>query len=112
MYERCEENLPLIFVPNSRGNIALTYYFINLFFQPKEKRAELSKHIQQRKRKSLSDLFKMLASLGMIEVTSCNYTTKMKRFQLHYKIVPPLTYLLNKNKSLKQEVFLSFSCKG
>lgn len=59
----------------------MTYCFINLFLQPKEKRAELSKNIQQRKRKSLSDLFKMLASLGMIAVTSCNYTTIMNRFQ-------------------------------
>ena len=39
-----------------------------LFFQPKEKQTELRKHIQQRKRKSLSDLFKMLALLGMMQI--------------------------------------------
>ncbi|PFX16223.1 Midasin [Stylophora pistillata] len=33
--------------------------------QPKEKQTEMRKHIQQRKRKSLADLFKMLALLGV-----------------------------------------------
>ena len=37
-------------------------------FQPKEKQTELKKHIQQRKRKSLSDLFKILALLGMMQI--------------------------------------------
>ncbi|XP_068698835.1 midasin-like [Montipora foliosa] len=33
--------------------------------QPKEKQPEMRKHIQQRKRKSLSDLFKTLSSIGV-----------------------------------------------
>jgi len=48
-------------------------YFTEFSFQPKEKQAEMRKHIQQRKRKSLSDLFKMLSSLGMMAIAS--YTT-------------------------------------
>ncbi|KAK2570712.1 Midasin [Acropora cervicornis] len=38
---------------------------LDVMNQPKEKRKELGKHIQQRKRKSLSDLFKILSSIGV-----------------------------------------------
>ena len=46
-----------------------------LWTQPKEKRKELGKHIQQRKRKSLSDLFKILSSIGMMGNDVILFTT-------------------------------------
>ena len=51
-----------------RGKLPL--FLLKHFLQPKEKRVELRKHIQQRKRKSLSDLFKTLSSIGKTEISS------------------------------------------
>lgn len=54
-------------------------YYLLLWTQPKEKRKEMGKHIQQRKRKSLSDLFKILSSIGMMGNNVILFTTTVCR---------------------------------
>lgn len=55
------------------------FHCLVLWTQPKEKRKELGKHIQQRKRKSLSDLFKILSSIGMMGNDVILFTTAVCR---------------------------------